>query len=315
MPSPARRRSVAPWLILSAAVVASLLALAPPGWAQSDHSTAIRVLESGRDFRARVRAAQNLGSTNDRSVTRHLIAALRDESPGVRAAAATALGRLGDPRALAPLRARMSDSERAVRGAAQIAIRRITSTNPNRGARTARSGSSRRLGRLPTIAVIPRAQAIAWNRVRYVVVVGSMENRSNFRDATLGQLLLAEVNRNLLVLRGVAVLHDGQEPPNAAREIRRRRLPKLRLEGSLNRVVRRTRRRQLSVRSEVSLVLMDDPGRNLRASLTGAATANAPRRGARAAQERRLVHQALTGAVRSAMRGAATAIIASGRRR
>jgi len=135
-----------------------------------------------------------------------------------------------------------------------------------------------------------------------------MENRSRFRDDTLGRLLAAEVNRNLLVLRGVAVLHEGHEPDNAAREIRRRRLSKLRLEGSLNRVDRRLSRRELSVRCEVSLMLMDDPGRNMRGVLNGAATGSSRRSGRRHTQEQRLARQALTGAVRSAMQGAARAI-------
>ena len=125
---------------------------------------------------------------------------------------------------------------------------------------------------------------------------------------TLGDLLASEVSRNLLVLRGVATFRDGQIPPEAEREIQRRRLPKLRLEGSLNRVEPRIQSRQLTVRCEVSLMLMDDPGRNMRSVLNGAATGASPRSGARATQEQALARQALSGAVRSAMQGAARAI-------
>ncbi|MCA9606933.1 MAG: HEAT repeat domain-containing protein [Myxococcales bacterium] len=306
MSSDPSRRPPAPWLLVVAATVACVLSFAPIGDAQSDHSTVIRVLRTGRDFRARARAALALGSSNDRSVVPELIQALADDSPAVRAAAATALGRLQDPRAVAVLRARLSDSEAVVRSEAAQAIRRIEAANGGQpGSSTvARRGTSR----LPAIAVVPRARDVVWPRIHYVVVLGSMENRSRFRDDTLGDLLASEVSRNLLVLRGVATFRDGQIPPEAEREIQRRRLPKLRLEGSLNRVEPRIQSRQLTVRCEVSLMLMDDPGRNMRSVLNGAATGASPRSGARATQEQALARQALSGAVRSAMQGAARAI-------
>ena len=297
------------------ALIAIGLAAAPVGWAQSDHSTVIRVLRGSRDFRSRARAALALGSSADPSVTPHLVTSLSDDSPAVRAASATALGRLGNRAALGPLRGALSDQERVVRNEAQRAIRRIEAGTPSRGAAppTAppRTGNTRR-DPYPSISVVPRASAISWQNIRYVVVIGTMENRSNFRDDTLGTLLQNEVSRSLLVLRGVAVLRAGQEPPDAEREIARRRLPKLRLEGSLNRVERRAQRSQVSVRCEVSLMLMDEPGRNLRSVLNGAATGSQPQRGQRSDQERRLAQQALTGAVRSAMTGAAQAISSAG---
>lgn len=285
------------------------------GVAQRDHSTILRVLRGSHDFRARVRAALALGSTHDRSVTGDLVGALRDVSPAVRAAAATGLGNLGDPSALAALRGLLRDPARVVRTEAERAIRRIGASS----APSAPSAPARRLTRtrtgdvLPSISVIPRAQDISWPTVRYVVLLGDMANRSNFDHDGLDQLLAREVTRNLIVLRGVAVLQAGAEPPNAEREIRRRHLPKLRLEGSLNRVERQTQRREISVRCEVSLMLMDEPGRNLRAALNGAATGSQQRRGRRDAQERQLAEQALTGAVRSAMSGAARAIASAGR--
>jgi hypothetical protein len=296
-------------------LIAIGLAAAPVGWAQSDHSTVIRVLRGSRDFRARARAALALGGSADPRVTPHLVTSLSDDSPAVRAASATALGRLGDPAALGPLRGALSDQEPVVRNEAQRAIRRIQSQIPSRGAAGPTAPPRRRGTRVdpyPSIAVMPPASAISWPNIRYVVVIGTMENRSNFRDDTLSSLLQNEVSRNLLVLRGVAVLRAGHEPPDAAREIARRRLPKLRLEGSLNRVERRAQRSQVSVRCEVSLMLMDEPGRNLRSVLNGAATGSQPQRGQRSDQERRLAQQALTGAVRSAMSGAAQAISSAG---
>jgi hypothetical protein len=298
--------------LLAAAGLALVLA-ASSGVAQSDLSTVIRVLRVGRDFRARVRAALALGNTHDRSVSPALVSALHDSSPAVRAASATALGNLGDPAALTPLRGLLHDSASVVRNEAQRAIQRIGPTpaqprGPRRTLTYTRSGDV-----LPAISMAPRERDIYWPTVRYVVLLGTMQNRSTFHHDGLDQLLVREVTRALIVLRGVAVLPADQVPPSAEREIQRRRLPKLRLEGSLNRVDRRAQSRQISVRCEVSLMLMDEPGRNLRSVLNGAATGSQPRRGLRDQQERQLAEQALSGAVHSAMSGAARAIASAGR--
>ncbi|HJL17028.1 MAG TPA: HEAT repeat domain-containing protein [Sandaracinaceae bacterium LLY-WYZ-13_1] len=310
-------RALVPRALALGAALALVAGLAPVGWAQSDHSTVVRVLRHGRDFRARVRAALALGSSDDQRVTPHLVEALDDSSPAVRAAAATALGRLGDASALPALRGAARDRRRVVRNEAQRAIRRIRDANRDAaGSRRGRSSPRRQGGsdRYPNIAVVPRAREIYWPRVRYVVVLGSMENRSDFGNEALAGTLAREVSRGLLVLRGVAVLREGREPPEAAREIRRRNLPKLRLEGSVNTVERNHQRRQLQMRCEVSLMLMEEPGRELRSVLNGAATGSQPRRrGRRQQQERELAQQALTGAVRSAMSGAARAIASAGR--
>ncbi len=303
-------RTVRTIFLVCAAVAA--FSVASGSDAQSDHSLLVRVLRESSDFRARVRAALSLGSTGDRSVTPSLVAALSDESPAVRAAACTSLGRLGDPSAIGPLRGRLRDQSRVVRAEAERAIRRIQSASPPPA--RAPSAPPRMLARtrggdvLPAITVVPRARSINWPTVRHVVLLGSMQNRSAFQAQGLDQVFEREVMRNLIVLRGVATLPADQLSSDAEREIRRRRLPRLRLEGSLNRVERRAQARQLSVRCEVALMLMDDPGRNMRAALTGAATGSSPQRGQREQQERQLAEQALSGAVRGAMSGVARVI-------
>lgn len=293
-------------------VVTLLVSGSSDSGAQTDHSMMTRVLRESPDFRARVRAALALGATSDPSVTPHLVAALADSSPAVRAAACTSLGRLGDRAALGPLRGRLGDGSRVVRDEATRAIRRIEASAPApaRGPTAPPRALSRGGGGdvLPAITVVPRARDINWSTVRHVVVLGALQNRSSFQAQGLDQTFEREVMRNLIVLRGVATIPGGQVSPDTEREIQRRRLPRLRLEGSLNRVERRTQSRQLSVRCEVALMLMDDPGRNLRGVLNGAATGSQPQRGQRDQQERQLAEQALSGAVRGAMSGVARAI-------
>lgn len=283
--------------------------------AQSDRTMVVRVLRESSDFRARVRAALALGSSNDRSMTPHLVAALSDQSAAVRAAACTSLGRLGDRSALPPLQGRLTDASPVVRVEAQRAIRRIDASAPVQAPSAPARVLARTAGNvLPSISVVPRARDIYWPTVRHVVVLGSLENRSGFATDELDHVLEREVMRNLIVLRGVAAIPADQLSAESEREIRRRRLPKLRLEGSLNRVERRTQSRQISVRCEVAIMLMDDPGRNLRSVLNGAATGSQPQRGGqRDAQERQLAEQALSSAVRSAMSGVARAIATSQR--
>lgn len=297
--------------VLALAVLTASSAMVCPGVAQQDHSTVIRVLREGRNPRARARAAVALGQSGDQSVAPYLITAMmEDRAVVVRTAAATSLGRLGNPSALPALRRATADEAQSVRTEANRAIQRLESMprTPDRPQQAPGMG-----GGVP-FSVLPSSRDIVWPNVRYVVVLGPMQNRSSFREAELDALFAREVMRNLIILRGVAVFREGQTGPEAEREIRQRRLSTLRLEGSLTRVERRGAPREVSVRSEVSLLLMDHPGRNLRSMLNGAATATAPMRGPRAAQERQLAQQALTGAVRSAMSGAARAISAAGRR-
>ncbi len=97
----------------------------------------------------------------------------------------------------------------------------------------------------------------------------------------------------------------------SARQIARRRLQKLRLDGNLVDVDRRRARGEFAVRCEISLMLSTEPGRDLRGMLSGAATGQERPQRNRRAQEQRLAGQALSAAVRSAMSTAPTALHAA----
>ncbi len=301
---------LAPLLIAAALVVLATVVVADTGVAQ-DRAALVRLLDdTGRDFRVRVQAAFAMGSTHDAMFVASLSRALSDSNPAVRAAAATSLGRLGDRSSLPALRRASRDSSAAVRMQAERALRSVesgaTPAPPTNAAPqfAAVAGS----GTYPSIRVVPTVEAVQWAQARYVVVVGEMHNRSGFAGDDLAQKLRSEVERNLRLVRGVAVLSAMDE--GAEREIRRRRLPRVRLEGNLARVERRARASEVSVRCEVSLMLLDEPSRNMRGALNGAATGVDAARGSRTDQERRLAEQALEGAVRGAMRQAPAALAA-----
>lgn len=303
-----RGRGAGPWKGLPAAVLASALVLGTAlgplvgSLGAQDRSTVIRVLQESHDFRARVRAALALGSSGDPSMADPLVRALGDDNSAVRAAAAEGLGRLGNPSALSALRRVTHDDAAPVREAAERAIRTLSASGPPTPAPPA----------TPSPAP-PSGGAIDWAHTSAVVLVGTLENRSGFSHAPLVVMMRQEVRRALGGVHGVVVLSGSDPHPDADREITARHLRQYRIEGGIRAVRGETVGRDLRVRAEVSLVVMDEPGRNIRASLSGAATGSevAPSAAARPARERYLAEQATTGATRSAMSGAARAITAA----
>jgi hypothetical protein len=309
------RPQIASWkLPVSLVGIALALALSPlmdVANAQ-EHRVLIRRLQNRRaDFRLRVQAAFALGNLEDARGVPALSEALQDSNPALRAAAATALGRIGSARGLPALRRARRDQSAAVRMQVNRSIEMIQNASRSRRA------SSSRGNRRPMIEIMPREDRIQWPRVRYVVTLGDMENRSNFRSESLEATLRHEVTRQLRVLRGVAVLQSEIHlDDRARREMRRRDLPQLRLDGNIAQVRKQRRGRDVSVRCEISLMLLDGRHRALRGELRGAATGTEPRRrdrAQRAEQEQRLAQQALQGAVRSAMANARQALARAAR--
>ena len=311
------RVSVIVRAMLAAAVLALFFASAGAPARGQDRGGVVRVMRESRDFRARTRAALALGASADPTMSDALAGALRDPHPAVRAAAAQGLGRLGTRTQIAALRLMARDAERSVRDAATSAIAAIETRYPATPAPTTRPTTPSPIAppvapaAAPPVAELPLPR-INWARTQIVVVLGSMENRSGYAHPPLAAMLRNEVLRSLGSVRGVGILPD---VPNedADREIRRRRIRRYRLEGSIRHVTPEAPPRLLRVRCEVGVMVLDDPGHNLRAALDGAATGTEPVRAQnRTQQEHSLAEQALQGAVRSAMNGAAQALQRSG---
>lgn len=298
------------------AIMVALFAGAMAPALGQDRGVVVRVLRESQDFRARTRAALALGASADPTMSDALASALRDAHPAVRAAAATGLGRIGTRAQLTALRALSSDRETSVREAATRAIAAIEARYPANAPLPARPATPSTpiappIAAAPPVAELPLPR-INWARTRIVVVLGSMENRSGYAHPPLASLLRNEVLRALGNVRGVGILAD---VPNAdaEREIHRRHIRRYRLEGSIRHVTPEAPPRLLRVRCEVGVMVLDDPGHNLRAALDGAATGTEPvRTQNRTQQEHQLAEQALQGAVRSAMNGAAQALQRSG---
>jgi hypothetical protein len=276
------------------------LSFAVPSAAQ-DRAALSRLLREGQDFRVRVQAAFAIGNTHDPILRPQLERALRDEHVAVRAAAATALGRLGSPRAIPALERALRDPERAVRGQAERSIELLRSAQ----------GASRSRGRRghSSASSLEPLGSVNWSHVRAAVLVGDMRNRSSFRDGELERRLRDEVEGQLRRLSRIVLFESAQELSEGARsQMRRRRVPMLRMDGALTKVRPERRNAGLAVRCEVSIMLLEEPGRNLRGELRGAATGMDRRIHNPRQQEARLAHEALSGAVRSAMSTADVAI-------
>ena len=289
------RRTLWARVATALACVAVLLAVGP-GVAQ-DRAALIRALSEADDFRVRVQAAFGMGNTRDAAYRPHLERALRDSNPAVRAASATALGRLGDARAIVSLRLEQGDGP-------------PTSTAPA----PVVAAPAPAAGFMPSVTFVPEARRVAWPTIRYAVVLGNMDHRTRHPGAErLVNKMRDEVMSSLVVLRGVAVFSSAEAiQDEATREMRRRRIPKLTLDGNLVRVDAQRGRSELSVRCEVNLTLVEEG--NLRGMLSGAATGSEPPRRENRDQQQRLAEQALSAAVRSAMSDAPSALARASRR-
>jgi hypothetical protein len=290
-----------------------VLSAGAPITAQDVQSLA-RVLRDSADARVRMQAAFALGGTGAKAAVRPLVVALaRDKVPSVRAAAAGALGQLGSTQALDALRRAQEDQAAAVRKQASRSIRAIE-RQATAQERPAPSVAPYPRGAYPAAHVIPTEEQVAWARVRHVVAVGDMGNRTGFAGDRLAQVLRDEVGRHLTALQGVFHFDAHQGLADRAQtEIRRRRIPRARLDGNIVKVQPRTAGGQQAVRCEVSLVVLKDPDRTLQSVLSGAATGSADRRGDLADQRRRLAEQAVAGAVQSAMSGVPSALRSTAR--
>ncbi|MFO0695786.1 MAG: HEAT repeat domain-containing protein [Polyangiales bacterium] len=293
------------------AALALAAALAFPGVGATvaqDYATLVRMLHDADDFRVRVQAAFALGNSHDALYRGDLERALRDRNEAVRAAAATALGRLGSQAAVPALERARRDASTAVRTQADRALAELATAAaqvaPPRSPTVPASTVS------AAIAPPPQARAIDWNRIQAVVVVGSMHDRSGFRGGSLVSPLREEIAAQLAGLDRVAFFPSGTQLDAATRDqIARRHLPMVRMDGNLVRVATQERPpRDLAVRCEVSLTLLDEPSGNLRGMMQGAATGVESREADVRSQEARLARQALAGAVRSAMSSAGSAL-------
>jgi hypothetical protein len=263
-----------------------------------DEAVLLRMLHDGHDFRVRTQAAFALGRKHDAQYVDSLEDALRDKHPVVRAAAATALGEIGSTAALPALQVAQRDPIESVATQARAAVEAINA------AAAARAGGNAAGMRAKLVVAGSAARVPAG--ARYALVLGDMHDQSGFSGDELSKVLATSLARELAHWHGVAMLdvHDSA----SLETVRQRGLPMFRLEGNVTQISRDRMGDQVAVHCELSILLMDEPGRNLRSVLKGAATGLEAPMGPLVAQQQRIARKAVDGAVRSALHNATSVI-------
>jgi hypothetical protein len=203
----------------------------------------LRVLRSSDAFRVRAQAALSLGQIErtSRSVAA-LERAVRDKHPAVRVSAITSLRRLESKQSLEVVERATKDRNKSVRRAALEAVEALEAI----GERQRGPGPPRYL----VTVGMPGAKA---ERV----------SRQMLFDA---RIYLSE---QLIELQGVELAPDDLSPADVKAEISRRRLSGFHLESS----VVTLEPKGAGVRAVVSIIVLSNPGRDMRGMLRGAATA------------------------------------------
>ncbi len=246
----------------------------------------IDALGSAPDPRVRAKAAMALGRVRTKDAASVLLSALKDANPAVRVAAATSLARTGNRNALAALKTlQQRDPDPDVR---QAAARSVQKLQPP-AARSPSAAADR-----PEPGIAPK----------YYLRVGTPRAAPGTVDSFALDRVRAAITRQLRTVRGLRLAPAG-EAPAAARHI-------LQQEGRagffLDVSVVSLQRNELGTRAAVSVILSTYPGRDIRAALQGAATAQG------VADQKQAGQEAVDAAVRSALRRLPQAMASAARR-
>jgi hypothetical protein len=261
-------------LLIVALATLTLLGPVSISTAQND-ATAYRDLATASDPRVRVAAALVLGKSASPGARAALEKALKDKHPSVRAAAAAALGARGDAASLPALRTALA-AETLVHIKSQIetVVQRLSSKSPV--------------------------------KVKFLMALGKVENRSAVKDAAVGNILRDEIRAKVAMVPGVEVLADGANPGEVSRT---RKLPAFMMDASLTHLAKGEEGSDISMSAKVECLIRKVPEQSLKASMSGTARALADARTVRGpAQIAQLQRDAVAGAVESALKGATPAL-------
>lgn len=270
-----RRLSVSPWwnIAVAALFAVGMQTVAPSAEAGSRDEYLLKLLRTSPSFRVRVQVALSLGNRGSSdTIRRGLVDALNDKHPAVRAASAASLGKVGNGQSLDALRRATRDRDAAVRRAAKKAMSAVAD----------RDGG----GGLPA---------------RFYVKVGRPSHGS-MSNAKLEQIR-GFVAETVGAVPGVRLAPAVERKAKARQVIRRARLNGYQLEMAVSKVEHRGN----GIRAVVSVIVATYPKRNMRAMLSGAATATGNDQGE--AEE-----QAIRGAFMGALRGLERALDAAAAR-
>jgi len=265
--------------------VVALATMLLSGLAQADGRTdyLVRMLRTSSQYRVRVQAALTLGEISDHASLPALVEALEDDEGSVRVAALAALTRIGEPSVLDAVRGRLRDRDRAVARQARTSVRALEQIEQ----RLAAAGTGGGTAPPPPTTGTPR----------FYIGLGGMGNRAGVRGDEAKALLRRYLSEEIGAASGVVVTPDGETPAQTTKVLKQRRLAGFWVDGSIIKLTRENG----NVRAEISLMVMTNPGRDLRMMLSGAASVSASGR-MTPSLETDLQNQALRGAATGAVR-------------
>ena len=138
-----------------------------------------------------------------------------------------------------------------------------------------------------------------WAVARVAIGVGQMANRTQVSDENIQRRMRELILAELRAAGTIALMPDAVDR-DFERRVAERRLHRYFVEGTVSRFAESLAGDSISIRCEVSLVILTDPGRDLRMILSGAATSHESGGAFSAARANHMRDQALEGAVRSA---------------
>ncbi|MFW6023735.1 MAG: HEAT repeat domain-containing protein [Myxococcota bacterium] len=272
--------------LLGVGVVAVILvSMAATAAASNRTDYLIHLLKTSDTFRVRTQAAMSLGRVDAaKKVTKALSGALRDPHPAVRSAAASSLERLGDPSALDALELARRDSNSTVRKAVARAIARLERIERTR----------------PQSAPLPSGGDGA---ARFYLAVSAPKSKSADVSRSVLEQAREALVREARQMEGVVVAPENAGPAKAKRALQKRKLLGYHLDSS----VVKLEESASGTRAVVSVILATYPGRDMRATLKGSATAPGAKGSDTAAR-------AIQGALKGALRRLPQALDASSQR-
>ena len=295
-------------------LVALALALVAPA-AAAQPSAAIDLLRRAPTAEARVRAAEAVGRLRPSGARSALESALADRAPAVRVACTQALEALGDPAAIAALNRHAFDPDARTRDAVLRALQSLSRRTPaSPSTAWAPAAGAAPAAAPPSAPAAEPPGRVNWRRVRVLMTVGPLGNSATADPAHVQHLrdaLRASVGQDERY-----ALHPGALPSAATSRLRRGDLRLYSLQGGLTTLREDRPGRSLSVRAEVSLVLVTEPSHAIAATIAGAATAQEtpPLLAGLPDPLPRLRQRAIEGAVHGAVRSLEDQLLPGGRR-
>lgn len=260
------------WLCCLAALV-SVMASTPVSLAEDTGQMRRDVVAAG-DFRVRVAAALALGKKKDTSALSALTAALKDDNAAVRVAAASALAMIGD-------------------GSVIPAIER---------AREVEKDANAKKGFDQAISTLK-----AQNKTKFIVSVSKIENKSG--NPKVSSLFSTTVKEEIARIPGVEVASSESD---AVAKAKAKNLPTIALDSRLVALSKSNSGADVAVAAKVEFLIRKIPEQSLKATVKGDAKALANSKSVKGEAELgQLQADAVQAAVKSALKGAPTAIEAA----